>query len=231
MYNSGTSYDRIGPNTYATNYISEQNIFGTSAFLTTSSLQTLQIVSPTRMVMTYNDSRGGCTTSHVVYLDFVRDDPNVRCGKIIDMTPFTTPWPTQTVPTPARLEDPPMEGEYAVRLGIPAEDCDAQAKALAPNFQTATLSFSPEKNLSVQAPSARYEFVLTGLPIVYNSAKTSDYDPKLGAYKLEQPLADNFQLMMNLIEMPGNKLAGNWFVTNSDGSQMCTGSMDLTKSK
>ncbi len=51
-----------------------------------------------------------------------------------------------------------------------------------------------------------------------------------GVFTLEQPLTDPFQLMMDLVAVPGQGFTGDWLVTNPDGSQMCEGSIDLTTS-
>jgi hypothetical protein len=231
MYDSGSSYDRIGPNLFANMNISEWPDFYTEGFTTSSNLHTLRIVSPTRMVLTNTSSSSqGCTTTQVIYFDFVRDDPNVRCGLIRDLNPMPaniTPDPTPTVPTPAPFEDPPRVGQYSVRAGIPVEGCDAPAKEFAPDFQTANLSFSPEKDLIMESPSSRYELQFTDQLIEYYSDLTQDDVAKFGAFTLDQPLTDQFQLRMDLIAIPGHGFAGNWLVTNPDGSQMCAGSIDL----
>jgi len=231
MYDSGQSYNRIGPNIYANTYSSEWEGYNPGVFITNGDLQTLRIVSPTRMVFTFTSSTSdGCTTTQVIYFDFVRDDPNVRCGKIIDLFPLPvniTPDPTPTVPTPSPFEDPPRVGEYSVRAGIPLEGCDAPAKAFAPEFQTANISFSPAKDLILESPSTRYELKLTDQLIEFYSDRTKDDVDKLGVFTLEQPLTDQFQLMMDLIAVPGHGFTGDWLVTNPDGSQMCGGSIDL----
>lgn len=231
MYDSGQSYNRIGPNIFANTYSSEWEEYEPGVFITNGDLQTLRIVSPTRMVFTFTSSTSdGCTTTQVIYYDFVRDDPNVRCGKIIDLYPIPpniTPEPTPMVPTPAPFEDPPRVGQYSVRAGIPLEGCDAPAKAFAPDFQTANLTFTQAKDLILESPSALYELKLTDQLINYYSDRTKDDVDKYGVFMLEQPLNDEFQLMMDLIAVPGHGFTGDWLVTNPDGSQMCGGSIDL----
>ncbi len=69
---------------------------------------------------------GGCTSTYSIYLDFLRDDPAIRCDKIIDAEPgsdssdssSTVPSPEPPVPPP-----PPVESNFSVRLAYIDKDC------------------------------------------------------------------------------------------------------------
>ncbi len=227
MYDSGVSYDRIGPNLFAQSTVSEYDFLGNGNYTTEGQFMTLQIVSPTRMVLSHaRTEAGGCTTAGVMYLDFVRDDPAVRCGKIIYVDPFITPEAPTPTPEPQDV-DPPLEGPYQVRLGILSKACDPQARNLAPNFSNADVSLSPENKLVIDAASTKYELELSNLTYPFYSQKMAGEQDRYGIFSLQQPLDDTFILMLTLVQMPGRQWSGNWLVMNEDASQMCSGSIDL----
>ena len=227
MYESGVSYDRVGPNLFAQSQISEFDFLGNGNYTTEGQFMTLQVVSPTRMILsnarTETDS---CTSSSVVYLDFVRDDPNVRCGQIIYSNPFTTPEAPTPTPAPQNV-DPPVEGQYQVRLGTLAKACDPIAQSFAPSFTTAGLSLSPDNKLVVDASSTKYELELSTLTYPYYSEKVGVQQDRLGIFTMQQPMDNSFGLMMTLVQMPDQQWTGNWMVANEDATQLCGGSIDL----
>ena len=228
MYDSGTSYDRIGPNLFGMSFVSEMDQFRSSKSITSSRLNTIRIVSPTRMILINSSSEaGGCTYTSIIYLDFVRDDPAIRCGKIIYVSPLATPKPSTPTPEPKKV-DPRIEGKYSARISVLSNACDSQAKSFAPSFQTANLSVSPENKLVLAAPSKRYELELSPLSFSFYSDKTKGEEEHLGIYTLDQPASDTFSLMMTLVRIPELQLSGNWLVNNQDGSKSCGGSIDLT---
>ncbi len=227
MYESGVSYDRVGPNLFAQSSISEFDFYGKGNYTTEGHFQTLQIVSPTRMILSNARTEAdGCTSASALYLDFVRDDPAIRCGQIIYIDFFETPTPPTPTPTPQPVE-PPVEGEYQVRLGLLAKTCDPAAKPFAPNFKTAGLSLSPENKLVVDAASTKYELELSTLTYPYSSQKVEGQQDRLGLFTLEQPVDNSFRLMMTLGQMPGQQWTGSWLVTNEDATKLCGGSIDL----
>src|SRR5574341_1193139 len=227
MYESGVSYDRVGPNLFAQSSISEFDLFGNGNYTTEGRFMTLQVVSPTRMILSNARAEAdGCTSASVIYLDFVRDDPNVRCGQIIYIDPFTTPEAPAPTPAPQNV-DPPVEGQYQVRLGTLSKACDPAAKPFAPNFTTAGLSLSPENKLVVDAASIKYELELSTLTYPYASEKAGGAQDRLGIFTLQQPVDSSFGLMMTLVQMPGQQWTGTWLVTNEDATKLCGGSIDL----
>jgi hypothetical protein len=231
MYESGTSYDRIGPNLYGTSAVDEVQPLPNSEFVTKGSLQTLQIVSPTRMIETSSTAEGGgCNVSMSHELIYVRDDPAIRCGKIIDVPVSRTPPPTPPPPGTQPVE-PPVEGLYPVRFGMITGTCDAAAQMYAPNFLAASLSLDPQNKLILDAASVRYELEQSSLPLRYSLSQTQDEFLRLGMFILQPSLADPFQLTMSLVQLPGQQWSGNWLVTNQDGSQKCSGSIDLFAEK
>jgi hypothetical protein len=168
----------------------------------------------------------GCTSSSVVYLDFVRDDPNVRCGEIIYVDPFTNPEAPTPTPPPQNV-DPPDDGQYQVRLGTLSKTCDPAAEPFAPSFTTAGLSLSPENKLVIDAVSTKYELELSTLTYPFYSDKVGEQQDRFGIFTLQQPVDNSFGLMMTLVQMPGQQWSGNWLVTNEDATQLCGGSIDL----
>ena len=231
MYDSGASYDKIGPNLFASSFMDQMGYFQGSNPITRGGLETIQVVSPTRMILNHTNSEsGGCSSSSVIYLDFVRDDPNIRCGKVVYMDPFTTPEAPTPMPKPQNV-DPPIEGEYTARFGLLSKACDPQAEALAPNFPTASLSLSPENALAIQSPDTRYQLDLVPLPFEFYSEQTESVEKHLGIFTLQEPLADSYTLMMTLMQIPEQQWSGNWLVTNEDATQLCSGSVDLISPK
>jgi len=231
MYESGTSYDRVAPNLFAKSFISEFDFYGKGNYTTEGQFLTLQVVSPTRMILSNARTEpDGCTTASAVYLDFVRDDPNIRCGHIIYVDPYRTPTPPTPTPAPQNVE-PPVEGEYQVRVGLLAKTCDPAAKRFAPSFKTAGLSLSPENKLIVDAASTKYELELSTLTYPYSSEKVGGQQDRFGLFSLQQPVDKSFGLMMTLTQMPGQQWTGSWLVTNEDASKLCGGSIDLLPPK
>ncbi len=227
MYESGVSYDRVGPNLFAQSFISEFDLYGKGNYTTEGRFMTLQIVSPTRMVLSSAGTEAdGCTTASALYLDFVRDDPAIRCGEIIYIDPYDTPTPPTPTPEPQNVE-PPVEGQYQARLGMLAKTCDPAAKPFAPSFKTAGLSLSPENKLVVDAASTKYELELSNLSYPYSSQKTGEQQDRLGIFTLQQPVDDSFGFMMTLAQMPDQQWTGSWLVTNEDATMLCGGSIDL----
>ena len=227
MYESGASYDRVAPNLYAKSFISEFDLYGKGNYTTEGKFLTLQIVSPTRMVLSNaNAEGGGCTHASAVYLDFVRDDPNVRCGEVIYVRPWDTPTPVTPTPTPQKAE-PPVEGQYQARLSLLTKTCDPAAKPFAPSFKTAGLSLPSENKLVLDAASTKYELELSSLIYNYSSQKEDVREDRLGLFTLQQPVDDSFGLMMTLSQMPDHQWTGSWLVTNGDASKLCGGSIDL----
>ena len=227
MYESGVSYDRVGPNLFAESFISEFDLYGNGNYTTEGQFLTLQVVSPRRMVLSNAHAEAdGCTTASAAYLDFVRDDPAIRCGYIIYISPFATPEAPTPTPAPQNV-DPPVEGQYQARIGMLSKTCDPAAKPFAPTFTTAGLSLSPENKLVVDAASTKYELELSTLTYPYSTANMEGEQDRLGIFSLEQPMDSSFNLMMSLVQMPGQQWSGNWLVTNEDASQLCGGSIDL----
>jgi hypothetical protein len=231
MYESGTSYDKIGPNMFAKSSIEEMNFLGGPNYITTGSLQTLQVVGPTRMILNQSTSEGGgCNVSTTIVLDFVRDDPAVRCGKIIDIPLSSTPVPVQPTSEPQSV-DPPLGGEYPVRVGLVLQACDAEAKPYAPDLSTATIRLSPENKLIIETTSNQFELEQTGVPLSFYSAKTFTSDHRYGIFTLQKTLTDPFNLSMTLTQIPGGQWSGNWLVSNGDASKTCSGSIDILSEK
>ncbi len=227
FYELGVSYDRVGANLYNQSSVSEFDFLGNGNYTTEGNFQTLQIVSPLRMILSNNRTEAdGCTSASVVYLDFVRDDPNVRCGQIIYIDPFETPEAPTPTPEPQNV-DPPVEGQYNVRIGTLTKACDAQAMNFAPSFTTASLSLSAENNLIVDADSTKYELELSKLTYPYSSRREDIRQNRFGIFNLQQPVDDSFGLMMTLVQMPGQQWSGSWVVMNEDASKLCGGSIDL----
>ena len=162
----------------------------------------------------------------MVYLDFVRDDPAIRCGQIIYIDPWTTPEAPTPTPAPQNV-DPPTEGQYQVRLGTLSKTCDPAAKPFAPSFTTAGLSLSPENKLVVDAVSTKYKLELSPLTYPYYSEKVGWQQERFGIFTLQQPMESSFGLMMTLVQMPGQQWTGSWLVSNEDAAQLCGGSIDL----
>jgi len=227
MYESGVSYDRVGPNLFAQSSISEFDLYGKGNYTTEGDFMTLQVASPTRMILSSaRPEADGCTTASALYLDFMRDDPNIRCGEIIYIDPYRTPTPPTPTPPPQPVE-PPVEGQYQVRLGMLSKTCDPAAKPFAPSFKTAGLSLSPENKLVVEAASTKYELELSTLTYPYSSEKVEGRQDRFGLFTLQQPVDDSFGLMMTLVQMPGQQWTGSWLVTNEDATKLCGGSIDL----
>ncbi len=227
MYDSGTTYDRIGPNKYANAYVSDFDMLNNMNFILEGGLETLQIVSPTRMILTHSSSNGGeCSSSSIIYLDFVRDDPNIRCGKILYVSPFTTPEAPTPTPEPKPV-DPPVEGQYQVRIGTLSAACDPAAKGFAPSYTTAGLSLSPENNLVIDAASTKYELELSTLTYPYNSEKDGIQEDRFGIFTLQQPVDSTFGLTMSLVQMPDQQWSGSWLVSDPEATKLCGGSIDL----
>lgn len=227
MYESGVSFDRVGPNLYTQSFISEFDLYGNGNYTTEGQFMTLQVVSPTRMILSHARTEGdACTSASMVYLDFVRDDPNVRCGEVIYIDPWETPEPPTPTPEPQKI-DPPIKGPYQVRLGTLGKACDTAAKPFAPNFTTAELSLTPENNLVIDADTAKYELELSSLTYPYSSAKMEGRQDRLGIFTFQQPADSSFGLMMTLMQMPSQQWTGSWLVSNEDAAQICGGSIDL----
>lgn len=230
MYNSGTSYDRVAPNLYAKSFVTEFDQTGKGNYTREGKFMTLHVVSPTRMILKNVDAEAdGCTSSNVIYLDFVRDDPNVRCGQIIYINPYTTPRPPTATPEPKKVE-PPVKGPYKVRLGMPLA-CDAAAKPFAPNFTTANLSLSPENKLVIDTTSKKYELELANLTYPYDPGKEKPMQVRYGIFTMGQPLDNTFNFTMSVLQMPDQQWTGGWLVTNGDGSKQCGGSIDMLPPK
>ncbi len=227
MHESGVSYDRVAPNLFNRSNVSMFDLLGNGNLTTEGQFLTLQVLSPTRMVLSNTlAEKNGCTTASVVYLDYLRDDPNIRCGEIIYVRPWDTPQATTPTPAPQQV-DPPVEGPYQVRLGTLSNACDPAAKAFAPSFTTAGVSLSPENKLVVDAASTKYELELSNLTFTSFTEKEGSPQDRLGIFTLEQPVNDSFGLMMTLVQMPDQQWSGSWLVSNQDGSQLCGGSIDL----
>ena len=226
MYDSGVSYDQVAPNLFTQGFLTEFDLYGNGNFTTEGHFMSLQIVSPTRMILSNAQTQdNSCTTAAVVYLDFLRDDPNVRCGEIIYISPFTTPEAPTPTPEP-EIVDPPVEGQYRARLGLVARACDPAAQPYAPNFTTAALSLSPENQLVLDTDKTIYELPMSNLTYPYSSR---DYEEHIrqGIFSLEQPIDSSFNLMMTLVQLPGQQWTGNWLVSSVDATQLCTGTIDL----
>lgn len=227
MYQSGTSYDRVAPNLYAESYVNDIDLLGNGKITTEGRLTTLQVVSPTRMILANAGTDvGGCTSASVVYLDYLRDDPNVRCGYIIDISPYETPEAPTPTPEPQKV-DPPIEEEYQVRVGIPMQACDPAAQPYAPNFTSALLSLAEEDRLVLEAGTTRYELEPTKLTYSYRPEGAEEEQNLPGIFTLEQLLESPFTLTLSIFQMPNRQWTGNWLVANEDGSQICSGSIDL----
>ena len=227
MYQSGASYERIAPNLYAESYVNDIDLVGNGNITTEGRFTTLTVVSPTRMIFNNAGANaGGCTLASVAYLDFLRDDPNVRCGYITEISPYDTPEPPTPTPEPKKV-DPPIEGEYQVRVGIPLKACDPVAQTYAPNFTSAQLSLATQGRLVLEASTTRYELEPTSLTYRYMPEGSEELQTLLGIFTLEQPLESPFNLTLSIFQMPNRQWTGNWLVANEDGSQMCTGSIDL----
>ena len=160
----------------------------------------------------------------------MRDDPAIRCGQVIYIDPWTTPEAPTPTPAPQNV-DPPVEGQYQVRLGTLSKACDPAAQPFAPSFTTASLDLSPENNLVVDAASAKYELELSTLTYPYYSEKVGGEQPQLGIFTLQQPMDSSFGLMMTLVQMPDKQWTGNWLVSNEDATKLCGGSIDLLPPK
>jgi hypothetical protein len=227
MYESGTSYERIAPNLYAESYVNDIDLVGNGKITTDGRFTTLTVVSPTRMIFNNAGANaGGCTVAGVAYLDYVRDDPNIRCGYITEISPYDTPEPPTPTPEPQKV-DPPIEGEYQVRVGIPLTACDPAAQAYAPNFTSAQLSLAAQDKLVLEAGATRYELEPTKLTYRYRPEGAEELQTRSGIFTLEQLLESPFHLMLSILQMPGGEWTGNWLVANEDGSQICSGSIDL----
>ncbi len=233
MYDSGVSYDRVAPNLFAQSMVSEFDFLGNGKKTTEGQFMTLQVVSPTRMILSNAGAEaGGCTRASVIYLDFVRDDPNVRCGQIIyvENYPWTTPEAPTPTPEPQKVE-PPVKEPYQARLGTLTKSCDAGAKAFAPSFTSARLSLTPENNLVVDAGSTKYELEQSNLTYPYNVEGVEGQQNRLGIFNLQQPMDASYGLMMSLTQMPNQQWSGSWVVMNEDATKLCGGSIDLLLSK
>ena len=227
FYESGTSYDRIGPNLFNRSSVSAFDFLGNGKTTTEGHFQTLQVVSPTRMILSNNSTDvDGCTRASVMYLDFVRDDPNVRCGRIIYVDPFDTPTPPPPTPEPQKVE-PPVKDPYQVRIGTLTKACDPGAKAFAPSFTSASLSLTPENNLVVDAAATKYELEQSNLTYPYSAEGMDGHQNRYGIFNLQQPMDDTYGLMMTLNQMPNQQYSGSWLVMNEDASKLCGGSIDL----
>jgi hypothetical protein len=126
---------------------------------------------------------GGCTMTHAVYLDFLRDDPAIRCGKIIEIEPDPqdTPEPEPPVETP-QPPLPPVEGQYTVRLATIQKDCAAQAKEALPDFLQAggaNIGLSPAQDgaLMMETHAGSYLLAL-GPAFDFSSDRGSGYGPR-----------------------------------------------------
>jgi hypothetical protein len=177
---------------------------------------------------------GGCTMTHTAYLDFLRDDPAIRCSKIIEIDPDETPEPEPT-PEPTLPPLPPKEGDYTVRLAYIPKACDAQAKEALPDFLTAQggnirLSPAPDGGLAFEAHSGSYLLAL-GPAFNYWSDRDNTHGSKQGMYSLEQPLDDIYQLSMTLMQVSEEQFGGTWHFFSQDGEQYCSGSIDLLAEK
>ena len=233
MYDSGESYDRIAPNLFTQSFVTEYDLLGNGNRTTRGQFRTLQVVSPTRMILSNTGHNSdGCSTSNVIYLDFVRNDPNIRCGKIIyvENDPWTTPEAPTPTPEPKQV-DPPIEGQYQVRLGMLSQVCDPTARSFAPSFTTAGLSLSPENKLVVDAATAKYELEMANVTYPYDGEGVEGRQNRFGIFTLEQPVDDSFGLMMTLFQMTDQQWGGSWLVSKQDGSQLCGGSIDLLAPK
>lgn len=225
MYESGASYDRIRPNLYAKSYISEFDLLGNGNSTIEGHFTVLQVVSPTRMILTKAGTEAdSCTSASTVYLDFVRDDPNIRCGHIIYINPYQAPKPPTPTPEPKPVE-PPLKGTYQVRVGTLAKACDPAAKPFAPSFTVAALSLTPENKLVIDAASKKYELELSNL--AYSDDSGPESIERLGIFTLQQPADSSFNLTMSLFQMSDQQWSGNWLVANGDASKLCTGSIDF----
>ncbi len=233
MYESGVSYDRVAPNLFAQSSVTEYDFLGNGKKTTEGHFMTLQVVSPTRMILSNGTAeKDGCSTASVIYLDFVRDDPNVRCGHIIyvENNPWTTPEATTPTPEPQEVE-PPVEGQYQARVGLPFENCDPAAKVFAPSFTSAGLSLSPENKLVVDAAAAKYELELANLAYPYDVEGVEGRQNRFGIFTLQQPMDNTFGLMLTLVQMPDQQWSGNWLVSDTEATKMCGGSIDLLPPK
>jgi len=185
------------------------------------------VVSPTRMILSNAGAEvDGCTSASIIYLDYVRDDPNIRCGQIIYIDPYTTPKAPTPTPVPQNV-DPPVEGLYQVRLGTLSKTCDPAAKPFAPSFTTAGLSLTPENKLVVDAATTKYELEQSALTYPYSLDNASEEQSRFGIFTLQQPVNNSFGFTMSLVQMPDQQWSGNWLVANEDASKLCGGSIDL----
>ncbi len=231
MYDSGLSYDRIGPNLFTQSSVTEFDLLGNGKKTTEGHFMTLQVVSPTRMILSNTGAKSdGCSTANVIYLDFVRDDPNVRCGEIIYVEPWATPEATTPTPEPQQV-DPPVEGQYQARVGMLSQACDPAAKAYTPSFTSAGLSLSPDNKLVVDTGAAKYELELANLTYPFDVGGRENFHNRFGIFTLQQPVDSTFGLTMSLMQMPDQQWSGSWLVMNEDSSKLCGGSIDLLAPK
>jgi hypothetical protein len=121
---------------------------------------------------------------------------------------------------------PPIEGEYQVRVGIPVKACDPAAQTYAPNFTSANLSLTAQDRLVLEAGTTRYELEPTKLTYSY-LPEGAEEQTLSGIFTLEQLLESPFHLTLSIFQMPAGQWIGNWLVANEDGSQVCSGSIDL----
>ena len=215
----------------------EENFLGGSNYITTARLQTLRVVSPTRMVLTETTSEiGGCTIVTSIIFDFVRDDPNVRCGKIIEVEPDRQKTPIPPTVEPPLPPPPPVASNYSVGLAIINNDCDAQAKEALPGFLKAgdsadvRLNAAQDGSLSIETQAGSYLLAL-GPAFKYMTTRDYSFQTRLGMYGLEQPLDETYDLSLSLMQLTAEQFSGSWQVSSKDGQQSCTGSVDLLAPK
>jgi hypothetical protein len=238
MYENGDTFQQTGPNHYVSGYMEEIENYGTGTYVTSGRYQSLQVLSPTRMRIDFvRSEKDGCTTTHSVFLDFLRDDPAIRCGKIIEITPEPKPTPLETtVPTPTPVPpQPPVKVPYTIRLGVVKKDCVPQAKEALPDFlktggADVRLNLTQPGALMLETLSGSYLLAL-GPEFNFMSMRDNSHGSMLGIYTLEQPINENYGLSLTLMQVSAEQYGGTWQVYSQDGEQYCTGSVDLLAQK
>jgi hypothetical protein len=227
MYESGVSYDRISPNLYTQSSITSYDLMGDGNITTRGSFATLQVVSPTRMIIADNGAyAGGCTITSSIYLDYLRDDPAIRCGLVIYVDPWEAHETPEPTPEPMKV-DPPVDEEYLASISTLAKTCDSAAQPYTPNFTAARLSLTPEDRLVVNADSTTYELALSTQTYSDETGPSEGRDYRQGIFSLQQPLEGAFTLTMTLYYMPGSQWNGIWLVLNEETGESCGGSINL----
>ena len=84
-----------------------------------------------------------------------------------------------------------------------------------------------QQRLVLEAGATRYELEPTRLTYRYMPEGSEELQTRSGIFTLEQLLESPFHLTLSIFQMPAGEWTGNWLVTNEDGSQLCTGSIDL----